>query len=125
MIDRMHRVRDGLSRDMPTSALIDKLRAAVQIDSRTKLGRDIQRCLLSCAADRLMLIVEHVDPAPWRTWVQNLRDALAVYRREAVAIYVQGDAYDRGHNDSDTGVWWIIGGVVVFAVLLVVLGRFT
>jgi hypothetical protein len=98
MINRMHHIRDGLSRNMSTSALIDKLHAAVQIDSRTKLGHDIQRCLLSCAADRLMVLVEHVDHAPWRTWVQNLRDALAVYRREAVAIYVQGDAYDRGRS---------------------------
>ncbi len=95
MIGRMHSLRDGMNRNTPTSTLINQLQAAMQIDSRTTLGGDIQRCLLSNAADRLMLLIEHTDPAPWRTWRQNLRDALAVYQRKAVAIYVEGNAYDR------------------------------
>lgn len=28
------------------------------------------------------------------------------------------------HNDSDTGVWWIIAGVLVFVVILVAMGHF-
>jgi hypothetical protein len=30
--------------------------------------------------------------------------------------------YER--NDSDTGVWWIVGGVAVFVAILVILGNF-
>ncbi len=79
------------------------LKAAVQIDSRTLLGHDLQRCLLSNAADRLEAIcastpslqpdakvIDHVRW--WSSWGYfngKTRDAWAVFRRRAIALYVQ------------------------------------
>ena len=102
MVARMHSIRDRLSHRMPLSDLIWALNAAVQIDSRTTLGGDIQRCLLSNAADRLEFIYAttpslHPDPktlervrwlVSWRYFNGKVRDAWAVFRRRAVALYV-------------------------------------
>lgn len=102
MIKAMHNIRDRLSHRMPLNDLIWALKAAVQIDSRTRLGHDIQRCLLSNAADRLEFIYAttpglHPDPktlehvrwlVSWRYFNGKVRDAWAVFRRRAVALYV-------------------------------------
>src|SRR5450631_1503603 len=47
MVKAMHNIRDRLSHRMPLIDLIWALKAAVQIDSRTRMGHDIQNCLLS------------------------------------------------------------------------------
>ena len=101
MIVSMERIRSNLSHKTPLPEFIAKLKAAVQIDSRTLLGHDIQRCLLSNAADRLEFIYA-TDPrlavqdrkhirwcASWRYFNGGLRDAWAVFRRRAVALYVR------------------------------------
>lgn len=88
MINAMHRIRDNLSYRTPIHEFIKQLHAAVQIDNRTRLGHDIQRCLLSNAAHRLTLLAERIDPAPWRTTRDRLIDAWAVFRGRAVAIHV-------------------------------------
>ena len=67
MVKAMHNITERLSHRMPLSDLIWALKAAVQIDSRTMLGGNIQRCLLSNAADRLEFIYAttpslHPDP---------------------------------------------------------------
>ena len=94
MIVSMHSIRDKLSYRMPIRDLILALRAAVQIDNRTLLGQDIQRCLLSNAAARLMLLAEKIDPAPWNPLWGRIRDGWAVIRRKAVATYVETTIYD-------------------------------
>lgn len=94
MIGVMHGIRDNLSYRTPVEVFIEQLRAAVQIDSRTMLGGDIQRCLLSNAAHRLTLLTRNIDPAPWRTMRDRLSDAWAVIRGRAVAIHVTGSVYD-------------------------------
>jgi hypothetical protein len=102
MIDAMERIRGSLSHKTPLPDFIWALKAAVQIDSRTRLGHDIQRCLLSNAADRLEIMyvsspnlrpnaknVEHVRwGASWRYFNGGIKDAWAVFRRRAVALYV-------------------------------------
>lgn len=94
MVERMHSIRDNLSYRTPIFVFIRQLHAAVNIDNRTLLGQDIQRCLLANAAARLTLLAENVDPYPWRTLRENLRDAWAVLRRRAVAIHVRGTVYE-------------------------------
>lgn len=94
MIRVMHGIRDNLSRSTPIYLFIKQLKTAVQIDSRTRLGHDIQRCLLSNAADRLTLLVEHIDPAPWARLRDRIRDAWAVIRCRAVATHIRGSVYD-------------------------------
>lgn len=90
MIKAMHKIRDTLSYNMPISDLIWALKASAQIDNRTTLGRDIQRCLLSNAAHRLEILAEGKDPAPWRTLRARLKDAWAIVQRRAVCIRVGG-----------------------------------
>lgn len=89
MISAMHNIREHLSYQMPLNELVWALRASVQIDSRTMLGGDIQRCLLSNAADRLDILGRFVDPAPWATLSMRLRDAWAVVRGRAVCVYLR------------------------------------
>lgn len=84
----MHRIRDSLSYRMPIGDLIVALESSIQIDSRTELGGDIQRCLLSNAAERLTKFACKVEPMPWLTWRDRLRDAWAVFCRRAVVVYV-------------------------------------
>lgn len=95
MIMRMHNIRDRLSYQMPIRDLIWALQSAVNVDSRTMLGGDIQRCLLSNAAHRLTLLAEKIDPAPWLTWRTRFADAWAVINGRAVAIHVSGTVYDK------------------------------
>lgn len=95
MIGDMHNIRDNLSYSTPIFDFVLKLRAAVHIDNRTRLGNDIQRCLLANAAHRLTLLTQNIDPQPWRTWRERIRDAWAVYRGSAVAIHVRGTVYDK------------------------------
>ena len=94
MVDRMHWIRDNLSYSTPLLTFIKQLQSAVHIDSRTLLGGDIQRCLLSNAAHRLTLLSENIDPAPWRSVRTSIKDAWAVLKGRAVAIYVRGTVYD-------------------------------
>jgi hypothetical protein len=89
MVGAMHGIRDRLSYSMPIGDLIWALKASVQIDSRTMLGGDIQRCLLSNAAHRLEILAEGKDPAPWRTLRDRIKDAWAVIWRRAVCVYVR------------------------------------
>ena len=102
MVNSMERIRSNLSHRTPLPDFIWMLKAAVQIDNRTLLGHDIQRCLLSNAADRLEILyasgrlsnpddpnVKHVRW--WLSWGYfngKAKDAWAVFRRRAVAIYV-------------------------------------
>lgn len=86
MIHAMHRIRDRLSNQMPIGDLIWVLEAAVQIDSRTTLGGDIQRCLLWNAAARLKAIGLHKNPWPWSPLSQRIKDAWAIIRRNGVCI---------------------------------------
>lgn len=102
MVSAMHRIRDGLSHRTPLPDFIWMLNAAVQIDNRTVMGHDIQRCLLSNAADRLEVLyvsggklptgdknAEHVRWfTSWGYFNGKIRDAWAVFRRRAIALYV-------------------------------------
>jgi len=88
MIGVMHGIRDSLSYRTPISDFIGQLKAAIQIDNRTRLGGDIQRCLLANSVYRLTLLADKIDPAPWRTLGDRVRDAWAVVSGRAVAIYV-------------------------------------
>lgn len=88
MVNAMHKIRDLLSYQMPAQDLIWALRAEAQVDTRTMLGDDIQRCLLSNASHRLEALVEKIDPAPWNTLRNRIMDAWAIIRRRAVCVYV-------------------------------------
>src|SRR5882724_3632796 len=91
MVMRMHTIRDQLSYNMPLKDFIWALKSAIGIDSRTMLGGDIQRCLLSNAAHRLEVMGNRTDPdAVWNMpgSKYRLRDAWAVFRGRAVVIYV-------------------------------------
>ena len=101
MIEAMHNIAGRLSHRTPMGEFIRMLNTAVQLDSRTRLGHDIQRCLLSNAADRLQYMFDsycplqdlklHDDAAwklSWGYFNANLKDAWAVWRRKAVALYV-------------------------------------
>lgn len=93
MIRRMHNVRDRLNHSTPIDEFIQMLRMAVGIDSRTMLGGDIQRCLLSNAAHRLEILAKGIDPdAIWRrTGFARFWDAWAVFKGRAVVIYIRDD----------------------------------
>lgn len=101
MVDAMHGIADRLSHRTPMGEFIRMLNAAVQIDSRTRLGADIQRCLLSNAADRLEYMFDSYCPLQdmklheqavwklsWGYFNTKFKDAWAVWRRKAVALYV-------------------------------------
>lgn len=60
MVATMNGIRDNLSYRTPVLDFIKQLQAAIQIDNRTLLGRDIQRCLLDNAAHRLKLLVAEI-----------------------------------------------------------------
>ena len=101
-VGMMHGIRDNLSYRTPIFDFIRQLRAAVQVDNRTLLGRDIQRCLLSNAAHRLTLLAEKIDPAPWRSRQERLHDAWAVFKGRAVAVHVRGTVYENWHHEDET-----------------------
>lgn len=100
MIDKMHSIRDNLSYSTPIFDFIQQLRSAVHLDSRTRLGGDLQRCLLSNAAHRLTLLSQKIDPAPWRSLGQSIKDAWAVFKGRAVALHVRGTVYDDWRPDA-------------------------
>lgn len=91
MINRMHAIRERMNYHMSTDDLLYCLKASVNIDSRTKLGGDLQRCLLSVAAHRLELLAKHIDPSPWLTmgWRYRLERAWDVFRGRALAVWVK------------------------------------
>lgn len=90
MIAAMHGITGRLSGQMPLGDFIWALRASVQIDSRTGLGGDIQRCMLSMAAQRLELLGQRTDSdACWKGWRYRLRDAWAVWKGRAAPIYLR------------------------------------
>ena len=86
MVKALHRITERLSYKMPIRDLIWALDAAAQIDSRTRLGGDIQRCLLSNAAHRLRILAEGVDPAPWRSLRDRVADCWMIIRRRGVCV---------------------------------------
>lgn len=86
MVSAMHSIRDRLSYQMPIGDLIWALEAGIQIDSRTMLGGDLTRCLLSNAAARLRAIHLHENPWPWSPLSQRIKDAWAIIRRNGVCI---------------------------------------
>lgn len=91
MIKQMHNIRDRLSYKMPLDDFIWTLKASAQIDSRTMLGGDLQRCLLHNAAHHLEILAKQIDPdAIWRTrgW-PRLADAWAVFCGRAVVTYIR------------------------------------
>jgi len=94
MIQQMHDIRDKLSFKMPLDDFIWALKSAVHIDSRTMLGGDIQRCLLSNAAHRLEIMGNRTDPdATWNMPKSKyrLKDAWAVWKGRAAVVYVKDD----------------------------------
>ena len=92
MIKHMKDITSRLNYRMPIWELIWALRAAVNIDSRTRMGGDIQRCLLSNAAAKLEVLALQIEPSNrWKTKRDFIRDAWAVYRGRAVAIYTKRD----------------------------------
>lgn len=112
MVNAMHNIRDRLSYAMPIGDLIWALKASIQIDNRTMLGGDIQRCLLSNAAHRLEILTEGTDPAPWLGWRYRLRDAWAVWRRRGVCIRTRSVDRYSGKADlaqSPTALIWRYG----------------
>lgn len=92
MIRSMREIRDKLSHKMPLDDFIRAVKASMQIDSRTMLGGDIQRCLLANAAHRLAILGKQIDPeAAWRPrGLARLKDAWAVFRGRAVVTYIKG-----------------------------------
>jgi hypothetical protein len=93
-IGLMHGIRNKLSYNMPLNDFIWALKSAVGIDSRTMLGGDIQRCLLSNAAHRLEIMGNRTDPdATWSMPLSKYRfkDAWAVLMGRAAVIYVKSD----------------------------------
>jgi hypothetical protein len=101
MIESMNRIRRQMaagyiSYRTPILNLIEMLRASAQLDNRTMLGGDIQRCLLHNAADRLTLLAYAIDPRPWATLRNRLGDAWNVIRGRAVVTYVSASVFDPG-----------------------------
>jgi hypothetical protein len=93
MINRMRDIVKRLNYRMSIWELIWVLKAATNIDSRTQLGGDIQRCLLSNAAYRLEILALNIAPSQsWKKRRDIIRDAWSVLRGRAVAIYIKKDA---------------------------------
>ena len=90
MIDRMHNILDKLSFTMPLDTFIKVVKQSVHLDGRTKLGWQIQVCLLWNAVHRLEILSKQIDPdAIWKRPKDRIKDAWAVYRGKAVVIYVK------------------------------------
>lgn len=101
MIEAMHNIAGRLSHRTPMGEFVRMLRAGMQLDSRTNLGWHIQTALLANAADRLEYMFDSYCPlqdiklheeAVWKLpggyFNTKLKDAWAVWRRKAVALYV-------------------------------------
>lgn len=85
-----------LSYQTPIPRIITMLRyMGSMADLRIPYNRDIARALMHAAADRLMTLTTNVDPRPWRTRKDRLRDAWGVYCQRAVAIHVTSSVYDK------------------------------
>ena len=65
------------------------------VDTRTRMGDSITRCLLANSAAFIQVLMFHVNPWPWQSWRERVRDAWYVYKRKAVAIYVTRTVYDK------------------------------
>lgn len=101
MIAAMHNIADNLSHRTPMGEFIRMLRSGMQLDSRTHLGWHVQAALLANAADRLEYMFDSYCPLQdiklheeavwklsWGYFNTKLKDAWAVWRRKAVALYV-------------------------------------
>jgi hypothetical protein len=101
MIAAMHNIADRLSHRTPMGEFIRMLRGGMQLDSRTHLGWHVQAALLANAADRLEYMFDSYCPLQdlklhedvvwklsWGYFNTKLKDAWAVFRRKAVALYV-------------------------------------
>lgn len=87
---RMHDIISTLNYRMPIEDLIWALQASINIDSRTMMGGDIQRCLLSNAAHRLEILALQIEPSQqWKRTRDRIGDAWAVLRGRAAAIYLK------------------------------------
>lgn len=87
MVMNITAIAGNLNYETPLWEFILMLEAAVGIDSRTRLGGDIQRCLLTNAAARLRLLGEKIEPHPWTNTLRwRIRDAWAVLCRRSIAI---------------------------------------
>lgn len=102
MIDRMRDITKRLNYRMPIWELIWVLKASLNVDSRTRMGGDIQRCLLSNAAYRLEILALQIDPTQqWKKRRDRIKDAWAVYKGRAAAIYIKGsDSYEEAKKAS-------------------------
>lgn len=100
MIDNMHYVLNNLSHKTTVPDLIRLARMSAGLDQRTRLGYHVQCATLHNLADRLEVIYASLpgaDPAviahvkwymSWGYFNGKAKDAWAVFRRRAVALYV-------------------------------------
>jgi hypothetical protein len=101
MIEAMHDIAGRLSHRTPMGEFIRMCRASAHLDQRTRLGYHIQCAILANAADRLEFMFDSYCPLQdlklheevvwklsWGYFNTKLRDAWAVFRRKAVALYV-------------------------------------
>lgn len=101
MIAAMHDIAGRLSHRTPMGEFIRMCRASAHLDQRTRLGYHIQCAILANAADRLEYMFDSYCPlqdlelhkeATWKlSWGYfntKFKDAWAVWRRKAVALYV-------------------------------------
>jgi hypothetical protein len=87
---RMHEIINTLNYRMPIEDLIWALESSIHIDSRTRMGGDIQRCLLSNAAHRLNILALQIEPSQqWKRARDRIQDAWAVLDGRAAVIYLR------------------------------------
>lgn len=87
MIMRMHDARSMLHGDISNEDLIKAIRISVGLDQRTRLGYNIQCCVLHLAASRLELLAlaHNLTPYP-RSWRVRLASAWEVFQGRAAAV---------------------------------------
>lgn len=100
MIANMHYVLNNLSHKTTVPDLIKLARMSAGLDQRTRLGYHVQCALLANVADRLevmyaslpdadLAVVEHVRwYMSWGYFNGKIKDAWAVYKRRAIALYI-------------------------------------
>lgn len=101
MIAAMHDIAGRLSHRTPMGEFIRMCRASAHLDQRTRLGYHIQCAILGNAADRLEFMFASYCPLQdieleknvrwymqWGYFNSKFRDAWAVFKRRAVALYV-------------------------------------
>jgi hypothetical protein len=102
MVNRMRDIVSRLNYRMPIWELIWVMKASINIDSRTNMGADIQRCLLSNAAHRLELLALQIEPTNmWKRKRDIIKDAWAVYRGRAAAVYLRDDKQQPHYTSKD------------------------